>query len=280
MTPRRRAAVSALALAVALAIALPLASVLVAPHAVFIDDRTRTAQVYLVNTSSAPEEVEIGLSYGYPATDSAGNIFVRLVETPEPGNRSAAAWLRVFPRRITLQAGERQVVRVLAQPPAGLADGEYWSRMIITSRAVAQNAAEADSMIAVGVSMELRTIISVTYRKGRLETAARLTDFRAMIEGDSIIAWVGMARDGNAAFLGTLRLALRDANERAHAEWDTPIAVYEPWLRRIAVPLDGTPAGAYTLHLRVDTERTDITPASLILPAPVIERSLGVEISP
>ncbi len=252
-------------------------AVLVAPHAVFIDARTRTAQVYLINTGSAAEEVTVETKFGYPATDSLGNIFVRLVDEPEQGVPSAAAWVRAFPRRVVVQPGERQVVRLLAQPPAGLPEGEYWTRLIVTSRGAQVAVQGSDSVMRAGVSLVVSTIISVTFRHGRVETGLRLDDFRAEDAGDSLVAWVGLTRQGNAAYLGTTWIRLRDAAGRVVQEWETPTAVYFGLHRRFAFALDSVPPGAYTAQLEMTTVRSDLPPTN-ILPAAPIEQSVAVEI--
>ena len=94
-----------------------LSAVLVAPHAVFIDHRSRTGRITLANPGTEPEEIEIELKFGYPETDSAGNPYVKLIDEPPPGAPSAAGWIRAFPRRVRLEPGQRQVVRLLATPP-------------------------------------------------------------------------------------------------------------------------------------------------------------------
>jgi P pilus assembly chaperone PapD len=138
-------------------------AVLVAPHALFIDDRDRSGEVFLVNASDSPEEVTLEFQFGYPATDSAGEVGLTLIPQPDPSEPSAAAWLRAFPRRVRLEPGQRQRVRVVASPPAGLPDGEYWSRLIVTSRAARPPlAAGGDSAVQAGITFELRTITSVT----------------------------------------------------------------------------------------------------------------------
>lgn len=260
-----------------LAVPAVVEAVLVAPHALFIDHRTRSGEVYLVNQGTEPEEVTVELRYGYPASDSAGGVYITWPTAGE-GERSAAEWLRAFPRRLRVEPGQRQLVRVLATPPADLADGEYWSRLIVTSRTVAPPVAvTADSAVQAGLTLELRTITSITYRKGVLQTGVRLTDFRTRQEGDSLVAWVGLARDGNAAFLGSVRFEVRDANNRQVAEWSTPIAVYVDVMRRFAVPVDTLPRGTYRVRLLVSTAREDI-PADQLLPVTPIERTVGIDL--
>jgi hypothetical protein len=276
----RRLAHGALLALVGLAVA-PLVSwaVLVAPHAVFIDARSRTAQVFLVNTGTTPEECSIDLKFGYPDTDPLGNIFVRLDSVPaERLAQSAAEWVRAFPRRVVVQPGERQVVRLLAQPPSNLAEGEYWTRMIVTSRgAQVQVGGVTDTTVRAGVALIVSTIISVTYRNGTVRTGVELSDFRAEVEGDSLVVRLGLERQGNAAYLGTVRVQLRDSTGRLAGDWDTPIAVYYRLNRRMTYPLERLPPGRYVAQLDLTTQRDDI-PQGQVLPAAPVQRSVAVEV--
>lgn len=252
-------------------------AVLVSPHAVFIDGRTRTAQVFLINTGTTAEEVTVETKFGYPATDSAGNIRVLLIDEPAADQPSAAAWIRAFPRRVVVQPGERQVVRLLAQPPAGLPQGEYWTRLIVTSRGAQVAVQGGDSVLRAGVSLVVSTIISVTYRNGPVQTGIRLDDFRAEDGGDSLVAWVGLTRQGNAAYLGTTWIRLRDAAGRVVQEWETPTGVYYSLHRRFAFPLDSVPPGAYTARLELTTARSDLPPTNILPAAPIVQ-DIPVEI--
>jgi hypothetical protein len=252
-------------------------AILVAPHAVFMDHRTRTGQMYLVNTGNTPEELSIELTYGYPETDSAGSIGIRLIDRPDSTQPSAAGFVRASPRRVVVLPGDRQIVRLLAQPPSDLPDGEYWSRIIVSSRGQEVAVAGGDTAVHAGVSLEVRTIISLNYRKGAVHTGVTLQDFRAGVERDSLIAWVGLGREGNAAFLGTTHLAVWDSTGALRAEWSTPTAVYVPVLRRYAYPLEGLARGRYVLALDVNTSREDL-PAVNILPAAPIRRTVALDV--
>jgi len=251
-------------------------AVLVAPHAVFIDHRTRTGQITLANSSTEPEEVEIELKFGYPTTDSSGNPYVELIDEPGPEDHSAAEWIRAYPTRVRLEPGQRQVVRLLARPPADLADGEYWSRIIVTSQHV-RDAVVADTGLRAGITFRQRTIISATYRKGEVKTGVELTGLRGAVEGDSLITWIGLERSGNAAFLGSVHFEIVDGNEDVARDWRTPIAVYHGINRRMAFPLTGLVPGTYRVRFELSTMREDI-PQVNVLPVPPVVRSFGIQI--
>ncbi len=251
-------------------------AVLVAPHAVFIDHRQRTGQITVANPGDRSEEIEIDFVFGYPTTDSAGNPYVALIEQPGPDQPSAAGWMRAFPRRMRLEPGQRQVVRLLASPPEDLPDGEHWSRLIVTSRRDARLAV-ADSGVKAGLTLELRTVMSLIYRKGSPETGVTLTDLRGTVEGDSLVTWIGLEREGNAAYLGCVRFELLDGAENVVREWSLPVAVYYELHRRLALPIEGISPGTYQVRFELSTARDDI-PQGSVLPAPAITRSFGIEV--
>ncbi|HXI22035.1 MAG TPA: hypothetical protein VNH46_13160, partial [Gemmatimonadales bacterium] len=76
--------------------------VVVAPHAVYLDHRTRGGSLTLYNPGAQPVEVDLAFSYGYPVTDSAGRF--KLFEPPaaDTGTPTADHWLEAFPRRMEL----------------------------------------------------------------------------------------------------------------------------------------------------------------------------------
>jgi hypothetical protein len=256
-------------------------AVTVAPHALFLGDRNRVGEVVLINQGGDPEEVELEFQYGYPASDSTGSVSIALFENPDPSEPSAAGWLRAFPRRLRLEPGQRQNIRVQASPPADLPDGEYWSRMIVTARPVrdAPPVAEVDSgAVQAGISLVMRTITSVTYRKGNVETRVRLDSLSAEPTGDSLSVFVGLAREGNGAFLGSVAFSLMGPDGTLVQEWNPrPVAAYYRLLRRYLLALEGVPPGRYELQVRISTDRQDL-PSDNILPADPIERAVPVEV--
>jgi hypothetical protein len=277
MSPRSWSPWLTAAVAAALLVPAVIDAVWVSPTAVFMDDTSRNAQVTIGNSSEEAEEVTIELRFGYLDTDSLGTPFVRLLDDPGPEYPSAAGWIGLFPQRVRLEPGERRVVRLFARPPADLPEGEYWSRLIVTSRRAASPVAAGDTALQAGVNLEIRLVTSVTFRKGALSTGLTLTGLTALADADSLVVRAGMERSGNAAYLGTGHFEVVDATGVIVRQWATPLAVYYPIDRRFVFPLDSLPAGGYTVRLRADAARADVEEGR-VLPAPSVMDSVAVTV--
>jgi hypothetical protein len=242
--------------------------VMVAPHAVYIDHRVRSGSVLLYNPGTEPVEVTISTLFGYPTTDSTGAIVLRTIDAPDSTLPSALAWIQAFPRRLTVAPLERQTVRLLARPPVGLADGEYWVRLMIAAKAgqIPITGVSDTTAIQVGLTLEVRTVIGVAYRKGPVSTGIALSQVRAQLVGDTLVTWARLARQGNAAFVGTVRATLVDASGATRASFASPLGVYFAMEPRFALFVGKLPRGRYWLRYDVASDREDLDP-QVVLPA-------------
>jgi hypothetical protein len=280
MTARR----SLLALAAALLAApagLSAQGVLVAPHGIFIDHRTRTGSFELYNPNPQPAEVSVSTLFGYPVTDSLGNVTLWTTAAPDSSQPSAAGWIEAFPRRLLLRPFERQRVRLLARPPASLPDGEYWSRLVVAAKGgrVPVDGVVDTSAIRIGLTVEMRTIVAVFYRKGNLSTGVALSNVRADVAGDSLVVRARLTREGKAAFLGTARGTLVDSAGRQVAAFASHLGVYYALEPRFAAPVRSLPPARYTLRLEVAADRDDLAREAL-LPAVTVRDSAEVKVGP
>jgi len=245
-------------------------AVTVSPTAVYITSRNPSALLTLINTGSRPEEIELSIGFGYPVSDSTGALRVDIVDTAAPGEPSLTSYLRVFPRRLVLQPGQRQVVRVMVAMPAGAADGEYWGRVLVKSRGGEAPIEQSEGNVRMQLSLETTFATAVFFHKGEMKTAVAVSSAAARRTGDSVQFTLDLKRDGNSAFLGRIRAELLDAKGGTVAEVEDVVAVYRQLRRRFVLrtgkPL---PAGAYTVRYLVDTERPDLPPQGPIKAAPV-----------
>lgn len=267
------------AAAALLVVVLPalIEAIYVSPTAVFIDDRTQSAQITIGNSGDSPEEATVELRFGFPDVDSAGTPFVRLIDDPGSEFPSAADWIRAFPQRVHLEPKSQQVVRLLARPPENLPEGEYWARLIVTGRGATVPVAGADTVVRAGVNLVIRLVASVTYRKGHVSTGVTVKDLTAEAEGDSLTVWAHMERQGNAAYLGTADVELVNPGGKTVQHWSTALAVYVPMRRRFSFPLDSIAPGDYKVRFRLRAERPDL-PAERVLPVPVVTDSVAVRV--
>ena len=110
-------------------------AVYVSPTAVFMDERSESAQVIIGNAGDTPEEATVELRFGFPDVDSAGTPFVRLVDDPGTG---VSVGGRLDPRLPPARAARAEVAAgraaAGASRRANLPDGEYWTRLIVTGR--------------------------------------------------------------------------------------------------------------------------------------------------
>jgi hypothetical protein len=250
-------------------------AVSVSPTALYIDHRTRTGVLTLYNPGNLPEEITIDFAFGYPRSDTAGNLSVPITREPAPGEPSALAWMRAFPRRLVLQPGQRQVVRVMVEPPADLPDGEYWARILITSRGGQPPIEDTQGDLRLQLHVETTLVMAANYRKGAVATGLEVDGSRAWTSPEGIHVEVDLRRTGNAAFLGRMRADLLDARGQVIATvWDD-LAVYRDVRRRhLLPPAPGTP-GPFEVRISVDTSREDL-PMGGALPVTPFTRRIPV----
>ena len=265
----RRLLAGALAMAGLLGAPEPADAVTVTPAALFIDHRTRSASLSLHNPGLTAEEIEITFAFGYAQSDADGRVQVVFLDSVPGHEPSAVPFLRAFPRRLRLEPGQRQLVRVLVQPPADLPDGEYWARVMVASTGgqppIEQRTGE------VRLQLEVRTVFAVAlnYRHGTVATGLEIADARVERADSTVDLLLDMERQGNAAFLGRAVIDLLDESGRVVSTLEQDVAVYRRILWRFALPLpEGrSPGAGWSVRWRVEAERQGEEAAAL-LPAP------------
>ncbi|CAN5914594.1 hypothetical protein BH11GEM1_BH11GEM1_00140 [soil metagenome] len=229
----------------------------------------------LINTSAGPSEITVETQFGYPVTDSAGGISVKLVDTAETGAPSIAKYVVAYPRKVTVPAGAKQTIRLLVHPPANLPDGEYWSRIIITSRGgpvrLSARAATDTDAIQVGVQLVVRTVTTLLYRQGAVTAAVAASGLTADQVGDSVIVRAKIARAGTGVFLGMAHLELMDGAGRVIALLERQLPVYYPLAPRYSLAIPKESRGPYSVRLKLANDRDDIPMKDRLPFAPVIE---------
>jgi hypothetical protein len=263
----RRSATALIVLAALAATPRRAAAVNVSPAVVVIDARTREGVVTLTNGGDHPEEIELAFQYGSSIADAAGNVRLVLSDSAAPGEPSAVGWVRAFPRRLVLGPGERQLVRILVTPPAGVPAGEYWARLVVSAVPQGQAAAEqVQGPATLRLRIGTRIVAAVHYRVGRLTAGVDVRNAEATRDGENVNLALDLVRQGNAAFIGRLRVRFigRDGAPVGQTHTET-LTLYPAAIRR-RFRLPAAPTGAVAVEYTIDTDRPDM-PAGLVVRA-------------
>ena len=270
---RRRRALRDAAIRTLLLLCLPLTvliaqAILVAPQGVVLSNRERTGSVELYNPSARAAEVTVKAVFGHPTTTPDGDVTLAIVDAPTSTDPSAAGFIDAFPRRLILQPNQRQTVRLLARPPQGLAEGEYWARLVIAARD-AESPADADTTgVTVGLTLEVRTIIAVNFRNGIQRTGVQLGALAVDSTADSLVIRAPMQRTGTAAWIGMTTVQLRNAAGLTVASQNMQTAVYQSMRPRFAFDRRALQPGRYTVVIDMTTDRPDVTQNTLLRSPP------------
>lgn len=271
--PFTRAARALRHLCALLAIAMPLhagaQAILVAPQSVVLSSRNRTGTVELYNPSARAAEVAIRAVYGHPTTTPDGDLTLEIVEQPDSTQPSAAGFVDAFPRRLILQPNQRQTVRLLARPPVGLPEGEYWARLVISSRDAEAPAKPTDSTgVSVGLTLEVRTIIALNFRNGAQRTGVQLGELSASARPDSVVIRAPMQRTGTAAWIGMTTVKLLTSSGDVVATQTMQTAVYQSISPRFTFDRRTLAPGQYRVSVDMSTDRPDVTQSTLLRAPP------------
>ncbi|MBU8933455.1 MAG: hypothetical protein KOO62_05555 [candidate division Zixibacteria bacterium] len=245
------------------------AGVMVAPTVVFMSDQKRTDRIIVKNPSDAPTEVTIRISYGLPMSDSLGNIAISLADSSVSDSKSAMDWIRAFPRKVMVPAQGSQTVRLVARPPQGLVDGEYWARIVVSSKEgeTVLPATDVEGQISTSLNMIMQMAIMVKYRTGDLVSSLDLLSARAVQADNKVHVLVDMSSLGNTSYMGVIKTRLIDADGQEMSINSTNLAVYDRLRRRIELGI--APDQEFKKPLRVDLEitpdgRNDVPPEDMI----------------
>jgi P pilus assembly chaperone PapD len=270
---------TAISLALILSTAAELfAGVLVAPTVVFLSDRSRTGRLTIQNPTNLPKDVTISFSFGLPSSDSLGDVYLTLQDSNVTDPRSALGWIKAFPRKVVLPPNGSQVVRVVAYPPSGLADGEYWARIVVAAEEGEATipASNQNGAISTRLNMITQTAIVLKYRTGALVSDLQLLGASAQTTPSQVWVTVNLVNRGNVSYVGVLKCRLVDGDDSEISSNQVDLAVYRNLKRRIALPITNkkTPR---QVEVTISNEgRTDIAPEDVI-PGNKISYNLKVE---
>jgi P pilus assembly chaperone PapD len=219
------------------------AGLVITPTRVEIDNKQRSASVTLANNGYARGVYKIML-VNKTMTESG-----EIVEA-KAGDKGdfADKFLRISPRRVVIEPGQSQSIRILARLPKDLASGEYRSHlsvMIIPDEDDKAPADLANDQLIIAVKANYGVSIPVIVRHGKVSAYAQMgkVSYRPANKEKKDDAHVifNITRSGNESLYGDIKIIHVSNKGEQVVKTMGGIAVYTPnTLRKFDITLDST----------------------------------------
>ena len=224
---------------------------LVAPTRVVINGGGN-AEVVLSNIGNQPATYRIGVEL---RRMGAGGDFAEVPEAEAtPAEKAAVEMLRYAPKRITLQPGQPQAIRMSARAAPELPDGEYRVHMSFRAIPPALSPEAAQEQVAAGqLAIRLTPVYGITIpvfvRKGRLEAGATLANPQLGSAGASQWLQLDLRRTGQRSLYGEI-IGKRGGEEIFAMKG---VAIYpEVAARQVRIPLTPEQATKLSGPIRIE----------------------------
>jgi P pilus assembly chaperone PapD len=198
------------------------ADILISPQRAVLSDNARQAVISLHNPGSVPRAYKLG--WVERQVTEAGQI-ISLKDGENP--RSIAAIVRFSPRRVVVEPGQTQTVRLDYRPPANLQPGEYRSHLRIGMDPISDKNGNSQGTEVMrggdkdGLSFRIEALMSfsvpVFVRHGAGNAEVRISAIEPIVEkskqGNVPALKVALTRSGEFSSYGRLAVYQQlDAN--------------------------------------------------------------------
>lgn len=253
------------------------------PKRVVLDPSERAATVFVFNQGDRPATYTVELVDRLMRPD--GQIVALADLSPQERAaaqarlRSAREMVQFTPRRVTLGPNQSQAVRIRAQRPGGLAEGEYRTHLTVTAVPPADAGVTAEQAVnpaagevGVRVNALFGLSIPVIVRQGRPDVRARLENVRYTRGDTGPTASVEVVREGASSVYGDVevRAAGRVGRSGTVLGRVRGVGVYPEIERRtIRVPLSRAPGAGERLEavfLDDDTRSGQVLASTAVQP--------------
>ncbi|MBE0661524.1 MAG: molecular chaperone [Bacteroidales bacterium] len=208
---------------------------LITPRRVVFEGNRQQQEITLANTGQDTAKYSISFVQ-YRMTEEGG---FEQIESPEPGQFFADAYLRFFPRSVTLAPNESQVVRMQLRRLPDMVNGEYRSHMYFRAVPDEKPLGEEDMLAdtsAIGIRLTpiFGITIPVIIRIGELNAGVRLSNLTLKLNEDTPPDFsLTMNREGNQSVYGDLTINyVPSVGEPIEVGIVRGIAIYTPNSKR------------------------------------------------
>jgi len=233
----------------------------VAPTSMIITSDTKNGVMLLRNASAEEREVEVNAFFAYPATDSAGTLYMEKMDSSSAEQYSLIPYMRVFPRKLVLPPNAEQNIKFVVTPRGTLKDGTYWARFSIKSKPTAKPIEQQVNGDSVAIAMQfiVERVTGVVYLNNKVNIGLDVGTVTTKRDS-SMHLFIPMTAKGNSPFWGNFTMRIKDAEtDSVVAEHFELLAVYFTMNRRFDFAQEKfKPGKRYIAEIKIDSNRSEI----------------------
>jgi len=249
----------------------------ISPSFVFVDENNGVGNMFVSNSSDKSYEVTINFAFGYPGSDSEGNMVMNYTDSVAYAKYALDPFIRAFPRSFIIKGGAQRTVRIQVLPGKTRREGFFYTRMKVLAK---PQTADVTDTVNVGIGTKINfnfeQITAVFYHKGMVTTGVKINELDVRQNKGVLELRPHLTCTGNAPFLGSMFAKLKDADGKVVAETQSTTTVYSDVIRRMDLKIDKVGQGTYTLELSLETKRNDMQSSDLIQSPKVIQEKTVV----
>ncbi len=236
------------------------AQIAVAPLAIFADNQSRTGEMTIYNQGDKPKEIDIKLVYGYLDYDSVGNGYMRMSDTITEKQNSIAPYVSVYPKKLVIQAGQSQTIKIMVKNTSSLPDGTYWTRIVTTSQDVKKqiDSSNRGDKVSVGINIKFAMVSAFVFQKGKLNTKLNVERFSTLSDSAKLNLLLNFNREGNSPFFGVCRWAVYDKSGEEVLKSEDNFSAYFRGVKAFSIDKSRLKPGQYKASFAISNELQDV----------------------
>jgi len=239
--------------------------ILISPYIVYTDEKNKVNNFIVQNESNDNYEVSVSFTFGYPVSDSTGQIVMKYFGNDSSQTSSINNYIRAFPKKFILSPKKRQVIRLTVKAPDTLSAGTYWTRIVTSAVPFTEQVDTTHTGITARIKFVLNQVTTCLYRVGDAESGVKILDYKLTPDSNMTILTVNLERIGNSPFIGNLILKVQDEKGNVIKELKEYIPLYFNLMKKIQIDhIDLEKGKKYFLNITaVNTEKEDIPESNL-----------------
>ena len=141
------------------------AELLISPTRVSFNERDRAQELVLINTGNKKTTYRLEWQQKKALSDEAADFL------------TASKMLRFSPKQVSLNPGERQIIKLALRKPKGLKVGEYRSHLLFRALPAAREVESNVGEMSMKLNVHLSYSLPITVRQGKIDSKAVFADY-------------------------------------------------------------------------------------------------------